>query len=115
MSKELEAWNEIRNRSTYDDTTNKWVVNVDDVDKLFAPPTADEVCEALSEFYRDEVSYDNERHNHMFYFEKSRLGILRYFDGKLDFIHSSYHNTNYLPPHLIEMIGKFYKSLEKGE
>ena len=83
------------------------------IKKALTPPTADEVCKALSEYYKWEVSYSNERHNHMFYFEESKLGVLRLLNNGVYFIQSDYHKTNALPPHLITLIGRFYEGLEK--
>lgn len=76
-------------------------------------PTADEVCKTLSDFYKEKVSYSNERHNHMFYLDESKLGVLRFMNNGVYFIQSDYHKTNLLPPHLITLIGRFYEGLEK--
>lgn len=119
MTKELEALNGLANfiimhgnNDDYDASAIEWHGIIK---QALTPPTADEVCKALSEYYHSEVSYSNERHNHMFYFEESRLGILRYYDGRVVFIHSDYHKTNNLPPYIVVLIGKFYESLEEKE
>jgi hypothetical protein len=68
--------------------------------KALTPPTADEVCKALSEwFHSDSVKYSNIT----FMFEMydqiickiSQFGIVYFMDG--------------LPPHLITLIGRFYE------
>lgn len=86
-----------------------------ELEELKRYPTSEEVCGALSKYYGDIVSYSNERHNHMFYFEESKLGILRLLNNGVYFIQSDYHKTNALPPHLITLIGRFYANEVKGE
>jgi hypothetical protein len=81
-----------------------------ELEELKRYPTADEVCEALGEFYKWKVSYSNERYNHMFYFEESKLGVLRFMNNGVYFIQSDYHKTNDLPPHLITLLGRFYEN-----
>ena len=82
------------------------------IEKALTPPTVEEVCKALSQFYKEQVSYSNDRHNHMFYFEKSRLGIVMLLFENINFIRGDYHKTNNLPPHLITLIGRFYEGLK---
>ena len=85
---------------------------LNELESLKKPPTVEEVCEALSQFYKEQVSYSNDRHNHHFYFEKHRLGIVMLQHENIEFIQGGYHKTNNLPPHLITLIGRFYQSLE---
>ena len=85
---------------------------LNELEALKKPPTVEEVCEALSQFYKEQVSYSNDRHNHMFYFEKSRLGIVMLLFENINFIRGDYHKTNNLPPHLITLIGRFYEGLK---
>lgn len=99
------------NKFLYDDLEQA----LNELEALKKPPTVDELCKALSEHYKEQVSYSNERHNHLFYFEKSRLGIVLLRHGNIDFYQSDYHKTNYLPPHLITLIGRFYEGLEVKE
>lgn len=116
MNKALKAFNRIWSMFDFKDMQYEHRVVIDalaELEALKKVPTAEDICKALSEHYHSEVSYSNERHNHMFYFEESRLGILRYYNGGLDFIHSDYHKTNNLLPCLVALIGKFYESLEE--
>lgn len=125
MNKELEALEKLAN-TTVASKIGNWGMEytkvkdfsyaqplLDIIRKALTPPTSDEVCEALSAYYDDKVSYSNERYNHMFYFEGSKLGIIRLIDSKIYFIQSDYHKTNILPPHLITLIGRFYEGVEK--
>ena len=89
-----------------------WLECEKELEALKKPPTVEEVCMELSRHYKEQVSYSNERHNHMFYFEKSRLGIVVLLFENINFIRGDYHKTNDLPPHLITLIGRFYQSLE---
>lgn len=88
--------------------------SLNELEALNKTPTVDEVCKALSDYYEEQVSY-SERHNHMFYFEKSRLGIVTLRDGNISFIQGDFHKTNNLPPYLITLIGRFYEGLEVKE
>ena len=85
---------------------------LNELEALKKPPAVEEVCMELSRHYKEQVSYSNERHNHMFYFEKSRLGIVVLLFENINFIRGDYHKTNDLPPHLITLIGRFYEGLK---
>lgn len=80
---------------------------------LKKPPTVDDVCLELSKHYKEQVSYSNETHKHLFYFEKSKLSIVLLRYGNIYFYQNDYHRTNYLPPHLVTLIGRFYEGLGK--
>ena len=85
---------------------------INELEELKKSPTVEEVCEALSQFYKEQVSYSNIRNNHLFYFEKHRLGIVMLQHENIKFIQGDYHKTNDLPPHLITFIGRFYEGLK---
>ena len=92
------------------------------VKKALTPPTEQEVCEALSEWYGADIKHDYHQHDDInevymhdqFYFRK----IKRDIDGKQYTIHKSIvvgdenglSFNAYLPPHLITLIGRFYES-----
>jgi hypothetical protein len=114
MSKELEALNKMGTVSeilvdlSKSHITEKEAIrqirkcNVGDnysiVKQALTPPTADEVCEALSEWTEQDVTYIER--------------VSAFFADKRI---ATYHNENVgcvihcnLPPHLIELIGRFY-------
>lgn len=102
MSKELEALEEVNNLIDYyveeSTTYDSWQVIIE----ALTPPTADEVCKALSEFIDREVTYDDAKKD---FVDECRNSVEH-------FLFDSYHLKN-IPPHLITMIGRFYERLEK--
>lgn len=82
------------------------------IKKALTPPTADEVCKALSECEKRNVFYSEDTQE-FYYLE---------YEGKngeySQFITETYGDGLwtlgvYLPPHLITLIGRFYEELEK--
>ena len=83
------------------------------VEQALTPPTADEVCKALSECLQREVKMYSD--NTFYYTEQRQI-------GECDEIICGYgweneHHTIAfefdLPPHLITLIGRFYEGLEE--
>ena len=76
------------------------------IQQALTPPTEEEVCEALSEYYGFEVMYKGGD-----FFPKERLSnlycVVAMVDGCIDFAYP-------LPPHLITLIGRFYEGVKKG-
>jgi len=90
--------------------------------KALTPPTADEVCKALSEWFGTQVFYEDEPFEErpnvfikrgLFYYGKKRHDM-----NKQEYIHKSIivigsedlmTFNSQLPPHIIEMIAKFFK------
>lgn len=72
-----------------------------ELEALKKPPTADEVCKALSEFIDREVTYDDAKKDF----------VDGYRNSVEHFLFDSYHLKN-IPPHLITMIGRFYEGLK---
>ena len=92
----------------------KYVTEIDIVDKalneleeLKSYPTAEEVCEALSDYLEKKVKYVG--HSFML------LDGFEVVDTNLDDIDGNYlpRINLQIPPYLIIMIGKFYESLEE--
>lgn len=102
-------------QSDYREVDDSLALYRQDLELVLHTPTVDEMCLELSKHFKEQVSYSNERHNHMFYFEKIKLGIVWLRDGNIVFIQSDYYKTNNLPPYLITLIGKFYEGLEVKE
>ena len=71
------------------------IINLFNKKQVLTPPTADEVCKALSEYYYKEVKYSNRT---FFIVE----------DGKWSMI---VINRLMESPHLIILLGRFYESL----
>jgi len=120
MSKELEA--KIRK-------AHKVYTNVDGVqmcemefsrylemEKALTPPTADEVCMALSECLITKVVYKHKTRT--FSLRKSTFNVelvsYYYDEDKKDYV-MHFEFAEPLPPHLIVMIGRFYEGGRKWQ
>ena len=107
MSKELEALRVLKaNAILFDDGTDfgaSMLEAISELDKYLTPPTVDEVCEALSEYFNDKVI----EMETTFYLPNkdfnSRIIVLMHYDDNLNFKID-------LPPHLITLIGRFYEA-----
>ncbi len=75
---------------------------------VLTPPTADEVCKALSEYSKTNVYYERGGffYRNEYRYNQPFLVAIKYKSGLIEL------TKNVLPPHLITMIGKFYESLE---
>lgn len=76
-----------------------------DVWKDSTPPTEQEVCEALSEYFKKDVKFSKET-KEFYYWEDEYMTVFiteTYGDGR-------YNLGVYLPPHLITLIGRFYEA-----
>lgn len=132
MSKELEALkniiNEISNYKLHGLGDENWlgiqdvIQDIDTLEKALTPPTEEEVCEALSEYYGVEVKHNNYEHDDInesfmrdaFY----KVRIKEDMDGtkykvKHDIVAGGKDGLSFnawLPAHLITLIGKFYEN-----
>ena len=109
MNKELEvAIKIIKDETLYDSSNNRcpyvkdlpqWKI----IEQALTPPTEEEVCEALSEYYGFEVVHEGldfiPKIEHDYYYE-----VVSVADNRIVF-------TAPLPPHLVTMIGRFYEGL----
>ncbi|MDY0278385.1 MAG: hypothetical protein RBQ97_09925 [Acholeplasma sp.] len=75
--------------------------------KALTPPTVDEVCKALSDFLREEISYDNKQFHYIIKNTQCLMFVTETYDN------NTFSLGVYLPPHLITMIGRFYEGVEK--
>ena len=79
------------------------------IKQVLTPPTAGDVCKALSVYFGEEARYDNDKRVFMFTDGNRKGG---HITGSNKY-HNTYAISGYaLPPHLITMIGRFYESLE---
>ena len=112
MNKVLEALKHIKSIAKKDIVHGDWSedVSIKIIEQVLTPPTTDEVCEALSEFYGKKVIYVADVKKFAYegvdgwqeicYFGKNFKG---------DVIRFSFS----LPPRLITLIGRFYEGLEE--
>ncbi len=82
---------------------------IEELEALKKPPTVEEVCKALSEHLAIDVSYGAKQ----FYYTIENTECIMfvtetYGDGLWSI-------NEYLPPHLITLIGRFYEGLEVKE
>ena len=82
----------------------------DDIKQALTPPTADEVCKALSEWTTHKITFETNvfwfnHHNTILGWQKEPItqDFMNY-DGKM-----IYKIIRALPPHLITMISRFYE------
>lgn len=66
------------------------------------PPTAEEVCKALSKYYHIDVEYDKR----FKMFQSEETWYAQYENGSIDF------GGDKLPIHIIKIIVRFYEGLE---
>jgi hypothetical protein len=116
MSKELEALYFLLTEAiTNGDGTNKVDnehvrVCYDMLTKYLTPPTADEVCEALSKWIKEDVP---DLWNYNVYYDDGGFHYYNTEDFETylvehDIIDKTISFSVYLPPHLITLIGRFY-------
>ena len=101
---------EIENLETTEGHKLKDYVQFMRIKQASTPPTQEGVCKALSEYFKQEVSYIKRE--------------LRFTQGdrkgghltRCNELHNTYGITGYaLPPRLITLIGRFYEGLEREE
>ena len=116
MSKELEALNKIKHASLtvveHDDTSGSItiipIVNTEEYETIknyLTPPTADEVCKALSEWFDEKFYYDV---NQKEFYTKALNGqhsVVKLKNNEINF-----GGWYVMPPHLITLIGRFYEA-----
>lgn len=90
-------------------TTDELERTLTELEALKRYPTADEVCKALSEYYNEEVLYDERRQ--AFHFKNSWY-IVTFDNGYIQFAHHDYWKFDTKKPSLITLIGRFYEGLE---
>ena len=109
-----EAWNwlldEIKDFEQFYNEEEKKVLlaNIDVIRPYLVIPTADEVCKAFGEYYKQQIYYLKDNYHNGFHFKDSWF-IVKFEDGVVRFTVNSFIMANSLPPHLITLIGKFYE------
>jgi hypothetical protein len=103
--KELEALEWLKNNKTWLNTNKVPEAVYETLLKALTPPTADEVCKALSEeYFNAKVVYSWGEMS--FKFDVDWIEIAKLSIQKRVYV-------TMLPPHLITLIGRFYEGLEK--
>lgn len=124
MNKELEAlWYFINRKSETlpdieisDTEDNKQFMIIQnaltELEELKRYPTAEEVCEALSEHEKRNVIYSDKTHEFYYLEYEGKVGEYK------QFITETYGDGLwslgvYIPPHIITLIGRFYEGVEE--
>jgi len=81
-----------------------------DMQEVLTPPTQEDVCQALIEYLECIVFYDNDSKE--FIATLIKPVVYQYSVTKQIRGHYCIPELNYLPPHLITLIGRFYEGLE---
>jgi len=81
------------------------------IQQALTPPTEEEVCKALSEYCKTNIKFDGVEG---FYYTALNMDLylVQYTHGVVILPDNEMY---YLPPHLIIMIGQFYKDKERKE
>ena len=105
MSKVLEALKYIKSIAKKDIVHGDWSedVSIKIIEQVLTPPTADEVCKALSDYFGFDYYYQDG------YFYKSN-GIKYIYPLKVSGFTEIQLYDGHLPPHLITLIGRFYEA-----
>ena len=120
MSKEIEALEVLQNYVQVNETLETqepYLKRLDAIRKALTPPTEQEVCEALGEYYDTKVYYEEQEFGTSFYLGKVKKDmngkectvkrtIVVSYEGEIGWNAS-------LPPHLITLIGRFYEGKVK--
>ena len=115
MSKEIEALTRISEIKIYSESHNGYyetLFNASPNDFNFlleslTPPTADEVCKALSEFLEHTVITRKNKHGITFNYDETKQTII---SKNYDLLNIRF----LLPTHLIALVGKFYEGVKHG-
>jgi hypothetical protein len=107
--KELEAL-EIVSQDYYMDAKGEkeWLEAYELLKKTLTPPTADEVCEALNQYFDNtlDIFYSGSENGFVYTSNSTKAHWVVYKNGRVISFNFD------LPAYLVEMIGKFYKGLQ---
>lgn len=138
MSKPLKALRELKQKRFYSngvgvDLIDSFPELFDIIEQALTSPTAEEVCQALSNYIGKKVYYSKEENNenlifgeHIFYYFREIDDLVdNYTQAKIAVPIASYDLYSHkkekiikiedLPIQLIMLIGRFYESLEDNE
>ena len=109
MSKELDALKVLGayviDHDELEDYT--WTISDKDeyklIEQALTPPTEEEVCKALSEYYGEKVFLDKS-YKLVAFVVGERGSIVAYINGRNNLC------LNQLPPHLVTLVSKFYEN-----
>ena len=107
MSKELEAfdrvWEDCSKLNLDYVSKHNLMDDLREIKKALTPPTADEVCEALSEQLKTQIKIGKNKHGITFNYAETGKKIISL---NYDLIHINVQ----LPYNLITLIGRFYEA-----
>ena len=90
----------------YDDLYNEIEQALNELEELKKPPTVEEVCKALGELLAKDISYGAKQFYYTIENTKCIMFVTETYGDGLWSI------NEYLPPHLITLIGRFYDGLK---
>ena len=83
----------------------------DELERLLTPPTTEEVCEAIGKHYKlddyESCLFDVNTKNIVVNRWAEKIHIVWFYKGEIRI-------NQYLPPHLITLIGRFYEGVENN-
>ena len=83
----------------------------DELERLLTPPTEEEVCEAIGKHYKlddyESCLFDVNTKNIVVNRWAEKIHIVWFYKGEIRI-------NQYLPPHLITLIGRFYEGVENN-
>jgi hypothetical protein len=91
----------LKNKIGFDVSGQQALNNIEEFLNQYKAPTADDVCEALGEFFNCHVDY----------FEGEERFYTEDHSNLLDWYLFESFYISQIPPHLITMIGRFYEGL----
>ena len=113
MSKELEALTyELSKKYPHDKTLQDYFCKVADLVNKTIPPTADELCEELGEYYGVKVMFVGNEFYYKDRYSNSNVGIVGLRTKKVNekVVKNCVDFYPDLPPRLVKRIAQFYKS-----
>jgi hypothetical protein len=85
-------------------------IDIQNIIREHNKPTSESVCKALSEYFKEEVSYKDDERLFVFASGDRKGGCIT----GCNIYHNTYAISGYaIPPHLIILLGEFYQGLEE--
>ena len=112
MNKEFEELKKIEEHvNCYEKDKEDYKEQFELLRKALTPPTAEEVCEAIGKHYKlddyESCLFDVNTKNIVVNRWAEKIHIVWFYKGEIRI-------NQYLPPHLITLIGRFYEGVENN-